>query len=156
MATNAYEGMFIFDSGRFGRDPEAVSGEIARIVQAAGGEILVSRLWEERRLAYPIKGQKKGTYWLTYFRVAATQLSAIRRQCGLSEASSDSCCWSIRGSWIRGRARQDRVGAFERARGRRRNRVEHFATAVADERRFDWRRRGGLDRAVGKCGRSGR
>ncbi len=86
MATNAYEGMFIFDSGRFGRDPEAVSGEIARIVQAAGGEILVSRLWEERRLAYPIKGQKKGTYWLTYFRVAATQLSAIRRQCELSES----------------------------------------------------------------------
>jgi len=78
--------MFIFDSGRFGRDPEAVSGEIARIVQDAGGEILVSRLWEERRLAYPIKGQKKGTYWLTYFRVAAAQLSAIRRQCELSES----------------------------------------------------------------------
>ncbi|NLY99466.1 MAG: 30S ribosomal protein S6 [Pirellulaceae bacterium] len=86
MATNAYEGMFIFDSGRFGRDPEAVSGEIARIVQDAGGEILVSRLWEERRLAYPIKGQKKGTYWLTYFRAAAAQLSAIRRQCELSDS----------------------------------------------------------------------
>lgn len=86
MATNAYEGMFIFDSGRFGRDPEGVSGEIARIVQEAGGEILVSRLWEERRLAYPIKGQKKGTYWLTYFRVEATKIPAINRQCELSES----------------------------------------------------------------------
>lgn len=86
MATNAYEGMFIFDSGRFGRDPDGVSGEIARIVQAAGGEILVSRLWEERRLAYPIKGQKKGTYWLTYFRVEPTEIPGVNRQLGLSES----------------------------------------------------------------------
>jgi small subunit ribosomal protein S6 len=47
--------------------------------------MLVNRLWEERRLAYPIKGQRKGTYWLTYFRLAAGQLVALRRQCELNE-----------------------------------------------------------------------
>lgn len=85
MAINVYEGMFIFDSGRYGRDPEGVAGEIAKMVEKAGGEILVSRLWEERRLAYPINGQKKGTYWLTYFRVEGQQLPTITRQSELND-----------------------------------------------------------------------
>ena len=58
MASNVYEGMFIFDSGKYGRDPDGVSGAISRMIEEAGGEMLVSRLWEERRLAYPINGQK--------------------------------------------------------------------------------------------------
>jgi small subunit ribosomal protein S6 len=77
--------MFILDSNRFGRDAEAVSGRIHDVIQKAGGEILVSRLWEERRLAYPIKGHRKGTYWLAYFRLDSSQLSGVRRQFQLSE-----------------------------------------------------------------------
>jgi len=85
LAQNVYEGMYILDSNRFGRNAEAVSGRIAEMVQKAGGEMLVSRLWEERRLAYPIKGQRKGTYWLTYFRLDSGQLSDIKRQCQLND-----------------------------------------------------------------------
>lgn len=85
MAANVYEGMFILDSGRYSRDAGGVSGEIAKIVADTGGEMLVSRLWEERRLAYPINGQRKGTYWLTYFRLESTRLSEINRKCQLSE-----------------------------------------------------------------------
>lgn len=86
MATNVYEGMFIFDSGRYGRDPEGVSGQIPKVVEEAGGEVLVSRLWEERRLAYPIKGQRKGTYWLSYFRLDSEKLSAVRGKFDLSDS----------------------------------------------------------------------
>lgn len=86
MAQNAYEGMFILDSNRYGRDPDAVSGRISEIIQRAGGEILVSRLWEERRLAYPIKGHRRGTYWLTYFRLDSSRLVEIQRQCQLNES----------------------------------------------------------------------
>jgi len=85
LAANVYEGMFILDSGRYSRDAGGVSGEIAKIVADTGGEMLVSRLWEERRLAYPINGQRKGTYWLTYFRLESTRLSEINRKCQLSE-----------------------------------------------------------------------
>ena len=66
LARNVYEAMFILDSNRFGRDPDGISGQLTDMIQKLGGEILVSRLWEERRLAYPIKGQRKGTYWLIY------------------------------------------------------------------------------------------
>ena len=80
MADNVYEGMFILDSNRYGHDPEAISGQVNETIQKHGGEILVSRLWEERRLAYPIKTHRKGTYWLTYFRLASEQLTAIKRE----------------------------------------------------------------------------
>jgi small subunit ribosomal protein S6 len=86
LAANVYEGMFIFDSNRFGRDPQAVSGQIPQMIEEAGGQVLVSRLWEERRLAYPIAGHRKGTYWLAYFRLDASQLKGLERKCRLSES----------------------------------------------------------------------
>lgn len=85
MAANVYEGMLILDTNRYGRDADAVSAEVPDLIQKLGGEILVSRLWEERRLAYPIKGQRKGTYWLIYFSLEATQLIGLRRQCEINE-----------------------------------------------------------------------
>ena len=86
MSVNVYDGMFILDAGRYGRDPEGVSGHIAKVIQEAGGEILVSRLWEERRLANPINGQSKGVYWLVYFRLDGNRLAAVRQQFQLSES----------------------------------------------------------------------
>ena len=80
MAANVYEGMFILDANRFGRDPEAVSNQISTAIEGLEGEVLVSRLWEERRLAYPIEGHRKGTYWLTYFRLDGTRLVELQRQ----------------------------------------------------------------------------
>lgn len=80
-----YEGMFILDANRFGRDPETVSGQIPAMIEKLGGEMLVSRLWEERRMAYAIKGQKKGVYWLTYFRLDGTKLAELQRQCQITD-----------------------------------------------------------------------
>jgi small subunit ribosomal protein S6 len=85
LADHVYEGMFILDANRYGRDPEGVSRLIATIIQEAGGEILVSRLWEERRLAYPIKGHRKGVYWLTYFRLDAEKLVEIQHRIQITE-----------------------------------------------------------------------
>jgi small subunit ribosomal protein S6 len=86
LAANVYEGMFIFDSNRFGRDPQAISGQVPQMVEEVGGEVLVSRLWEERRLAYPIAGHRKGTYWLAYFRIDGKELKNLERKCRLSES----------------------------------------------------------------------
>lgn len=86
MAENVYEGMFILDSNRYARDPGGISGQIPEIIQKLGGSMLASRLWEDRRLAYPIDGHRKGTYWLTYFKLDSGQLTALNRQCQLSES----------------------------------------------------------------------
>ncbi len=86
MAVNVYEGMFILDSNRYSRDQTGVSGQLPEMIEKLGGEMLASRLWEERRLAYPIDGHRKGTYWLTYFKLDSGQLTALNRQCQLSES----------------------------------------------------------------------
>ncbi len=85
MATNVYEGMFILDSNRYARDANAVSSGISQIVEKCGGEMLVSRLWNEQRLAYPIDGHRKGTYWLTYFKLDSTKQPELNRACQLNE-----------------------------------------------------------------------
>jgi small subunit ribosomal protein S6 len=84
--TGVYEGLFIFDSNRFARDRDALAREVEGYIEAAGGELLVSRLWEERRLAYPIKGQRKGAYWLMYFRLPTAQVTPVTRQCEINDA----------------------------------------------------------------------
>ena len=85
LAHNVYECMFILDSNNYARDPSGVSGRIPKMVVQFGGEVLASRLWNEQRLAYPIKGHRKGTYWLSYFRMDSTKLAAFRRACQLNE-----------------------------------------------------------------------
>ena len=85
MAENVYEGMFILDSNRYARDPAGVAGKIPEMVERLGGQVLASRLWEDRRLAYPIKGQRKGAYWLTYFRLESKHLVSLNREAKLNE-----------------------------------------------------------------------
>lgn len=85
MARNVYEGMFILDSNRYARDAAGVSGQIPEMITKLGGEMLANRLWEDRRLAYPIKGQRKGTYWLTYFRLDSNQLTTLNRECQIND-----------------------------------------------------------------------
>lgn len=85
MAEHVYEGMFILDANRFARDSAAQSGKVEKLIKASGAELLVSRLWEERRLAYPINGQRKGAYWLTYFRVDGEKIRGLDRQCRIAD-----------------------------------------------------------------------
>lgn len=85
MAVNVYEGMYIFDSNRYARDPGGAGTAIQSIVEKLGGSMLVNRLWEERRLAYPINGQRKGTYWLSYFKLDSKQVTTLNRELALNE-----------------------------------------------------------------------
>jgi small subunit ribosomal protein S6 len=86
LATRVYEGLFLLDSNHYARDPSGVSGKIQEIVEKCGGEMLVSRLWAEQKLAYPIEGHRKGTYWLTYFRLDSEKQTDLNRQCHLNES----------------------------------------------------------------------
>ena len=85
MATNVYEGMFILDSNWYSRDPGAASAHVQKMIDGVGGEMLASRLWEDRRLAYPIKNRRRGAYWLTYFRLDSVRLNDIYKACNLSD-----------------------------------------------------------------------
>lgn len=86
MAQNVYECMFIFDSNAYARDPGAISGRIPKMVEKCGGEVLASRLWFEQRLAFPIKGNRKGTYWLSFFRLESGKVAEFNRECQLDDS----------------------------------------------------------------------
>ena len=86
MTTNVYEGLFILDSDLYARNPDEVSGQIDRFIGEYDGEVLVSRLWEERKLAYPIKGHKRGTYWLTYFKLDTAKVKELNRRYQISDS----------------------------------------------------------------------
>lgn len=85
MATNCYDCFFLLDSNKYNRDPGGVAAEVTKIIEDHGGEILVNRLWEERKLAYPINGHNKGTYWISYFNMDGTKLPSFNRTCQLDD-----------------------------------------------------------------------
>jgi len=71
---------------------EAASSDFAGCVEfmrnvftRAGAELLVLRKWDERRLAYAIRGQRRGIFLLAYFKVGGVQIANIERDCTLSE-----------------------------------------------------------------------
>ena len=86
MANNVYECMVILDPNKYASDPGGMGAQIPNLVAKFGGEVLVSRLWQEQKMAYPIDGHRKGAYWLTYFKVDSNQITALTRQCQLSDS----------------------------------------------------------------------
>ena len=85
MAVKVYEGMFILDAKWYSSQSAAASNYVHKIIENAGGKLLASRLWEERRLEYPIKGYRRGAYWLTYFKIDSSKVEEIYHTCELSE-----------------------------------------------------------------------
>jgi small subunit ribosomal protein S6 len=84
--TAVYEGLFILDSNKFARERDGLAREVEGLIEAIDGEVLVSRLWEERRLAFPIRGQRKGAYWLMYFKVPTLRLTELTRSCEINDS----------------------------------------------------------------------
>ncbi len=83
-SVNAYEGLFLFPQSKAATLREAVD-HIEEIIGRAEAELISLRKWDERRLAYEIKGNKRGTYFLVYFMVDPDQMTNVERACNLSE-----------------------------------------------------------------------
>ncbi len=85
MAANTYECMFLLDLNKVGGDLAAAAQQLHGILERNHAEILASRQWDDRRLAYPIKGHKKGLYYLIYFRAEGKNLVSMERDFTLNE-----------------------------------------------------------------------
>ena len=71
--------MFLLDANKYSRDPSGVSTRVGEMIEKCGGELLVSRLWAEQKLAFQIGNHRKGAYWLTYFRADPSRVSELNR-----------------------------------------------------------------------------
>jgi small subunit ribosomal protein S6 len=85
MPANVYECMFLLDTNKVSGDVPAAAKQLHTIFEKNNAEVLASRPWDERRLAYPIKNHKKGLYYLTYFRSEGKNLINIERDVALNE-----------------------------------------------------------------------
>jgi len=81
-----YECMCLLDNREVRNGWQALKDSVAGIFQKHGAQIVSSRRWDERRLAYPIRGQQRGTYLLTYLKADTQQLTGIRRDLQFNEA----------------------------------------------------------------------
>ena len=85
MPVHTYEGMFLLDSTKAAAAWEESVKQVHDILAKHNAEIVASRQWDERRLAYPISGHKKATYLLTYFKTDGSKLKEIVADCHLSD-----------------------------------------------------------------------
>jgi small subunit ribosomal protein S6 len=85
LPVNTYEGMFLLDSARVAVSWDEAVKHVHDILTKHNSEIVASRQWDERRLAYPVSGHKKGTYLLTYFKSDGAEMKEIVADCHLSE-----------------------------------------------------------------------
>lgn len=85
MPVNSYECLFLLDSSKMAGDIPGTVAQLHATFEKYKGEILASRPWEDRKLAYPIRGQKKGLYYLMFVRVDSRHLSSIEHDFRLNE-----------------------------------------------------------------------
>jgi small subunit ribosomal protein S6 len=85
MPANVYECMFLLDTNKVAGDVPNAAKQLHALLERNQAEVLASRPWDERRLAYPVDGHKKGLYYLTYFRSEGKSIVGIERDCALAE-----------------------------------------------------------------------
>ena len=85
MPASVYECMFLLDPNKVAGDVPKAAQQLRAVLERNHAEILASRPWDERRLAYPIKGHKKGLFYLTYFRTEGKNILNLERDLALNE-----------------------------------------------------------------------
>lgn len=85
MPVHTYEAMFLLDSTKATVNWDESVQQVHDILTKQNAEIVATRQWDERRLAYAIQGHRKGVYLLTYFKADASALAAINHDCRLND-----------------------------------------------------------------------
>ena len=79
-----YEGLFLFGTAAT-VDVEGSVKQIGDLIEKHGGEIMLLRKWDERKLAYEVKKNKRGLYVQAFFKAPGAAVDKITRDVNLSE-----------------------------------------------------------------------
>jgi small subunit ribosomal protein S6 len=80
-----YEALFLVDAGEAASDWQGINDHIKKVLDRNEAEILSMRKWDDRPLAYPIMGKKRGVYILVYFNANSNKLADMEHDIRLSE-----------------------------------------------------------------------
>ena len=81
---NQYEAMFLLPAGA-SADVEGSINAVRGVIEKHEGKILVIKKWDERKLAYEVNRQKRGTYIIAYFTASGEAVGPIERDVKLNE-----------------------------------------------------------------------
>lgn len=84
--TRTYECMCLLDNREVRKGWQPLKDAVTGMFTKHGAKILSSRRWDERRLAYAINAQHRGTYLLIYFAADTQVVTGIRRDLQFNEA----------------------------------------------------------------------
>ena len=79
-----YEAMFLLDNREVKKGWDPLKESIDSIMTKRGADIVVAKRWDERKLSYDIKKQRRATYYLTYFKAEPEAIDEVRRDLELS------------------------------------------------------------------------
>ena len=79
-----YEAMFLLGPTATA-DPEGAMTLCRGMIERHHGKVLFIKKWDERKLQYEIKGQKRGLYIIAYFTAPAANITPLERDVTLSE-----------------------------------------------------------------------
>jgi small subunit ribosomal protein S6 len=79
-----YEAMFLIDPSLGVKEGSKLPECITTILDKYQVKVIQSIKWADRSLAYAIKGNRRGNYYLVYFDSSAENIAKIKRECELS------------------------------------------------------------------------
>jgi small subunit ribosomal protein S6 len=82
---NTYEIMVLLDNREVKKGWDATREQVKAVLTKYGAEIIAARRWDERKLTYEIKKQKRGTYLLIYAKLGGERVRDLRREMELTE-----------------------------------------------------------------------
>jgi len=81
MSVELYETMFLLDANKVASEGEAIRTALHGMLEKQGGEIVISRPWDDRKIAYSIRRagttHKKGSYYIVYYKMESTKQGAL-------------------------------------------------------------------------------
>lgn len=80
-----YEGLFLVDSALAASQWDQLLEAVRKTLDRAGADVVSLKKWDDRKLAYEVKGKERGTYILVYFHCDPTRIGGIERDVQLSE-----------------------------------------------------------------------
>jgi small subunit ribosomal protein S6 len=80
-----YELLFIMNSSLSEEDKESLLARVQGYLEQAESQVVSFKNWGLRRLAYTLKGQKEGQYYLVNFAMPPEKMSDFRRNLILAE-----------------------------------------------------------------------
>jgi small subunit ribosomal protein S6 len=80
-----YETTVLIPAGKIREDAEGAVAAVRGLYESEGAEFIEFEKWEERRLTYPIEGEKAAVFFIGYLRAEPAAILAIEEKARLSD-----------------------------------------------------------------------